>query len=175
MHQASDKKATISRRSFLAAIMGGFSAFTAVVVGVPAAMFALSPALKRTKKEDWVQVGMLNDYSIGQPQMAEFSLFRKDGWLEQTVSKSVYVVRTGESDFAVYNPRCTHLGCMVSWRPGEKAFFSPCHGGVFAITGEVQAGPPPRSLDKLDWKPDGNKLVVNYKDFRLGVPEKMET
>ncbi|TAK35992.1 MAG: ubiquinol-cytochrome c reductase iron-sulfur subunit [Chloroflexota bacterium] len=164
----------MSRRSFLAAVMGGFSALVATVLGVPAVVFGLSPALKQTKKETWVQVGLPGDFKTGQPQMAEFTIFRKDGWLEESVSKSVWVVRTGDADFAVYNPRCTHLGCIVSWRPEETAFFSPCHGGVFALTGEVLAGPPPRSLDKLDWKVDGGKLVVNFKDFRLGVPEKVE-
>ena len=164
----------VSRRSFLAAVMGGVSAFIAAAVGAPAVLFSLSPALKGTKKETWVQVGALQDFKIGQPKMAEFTIFRKDGWLEESVSKSVWVTRAGDADFTVYNPRCTHLGCIVSWKPEEKAFYSPCHGGVFAPTGEVVAGPPPRPLDKLDWKLDGDKLVVNYKDFRLGVPEKIE-
>lgn len=165
---------TLSRRSFLAALMGAFSALIAVVLGAPAAGFALSPALKGVRKEEWVPVGAPNDYQIGTPKLVDFSIMRKDGWLEQSVSKSLYVIRTSDAQFTVYNPRCTHLGCMISWRPDDKTFICPCHGGVFALTGEVRGGPPPRALDQLEWKLDGGKLMVSYKDFRLGVPDKEE-
>ena len=154
--------------------MGAFSAFIAVVLGAPAAGFALSPALKDEKKEEWVQAGAPSDFPVGQPKMVDFTILRRDGWLEQSVSKSVYVLRAGDAEFTVFNPRCTHLGCIVSWRADEKNFGCPCHGAVFGATGEVQAGPPPRPLDELDWKLDDGKLMVSYKDFRLGVPEKHE-
>ena len=169
-----ENTSTLSRRGFLIAIIGGFSTFVATVLGVPATLFALSPALNRRRKVDWVPVGTLSDFTIGQPKLADFTMFRKDGWLEETVSKAVWVVRTSEADFTVFNPRCTHLGCIVSWRPEEEAFVSPCHGGFFTLSGEVRAGPPPRPLDKLDWALEGDKLVVDYREFRLGISDRME-
>ncbi|TAK36858.1 MAG: ubiquinol-cytochrome c reductase iron-sulfur subunit [Chloroflexota bacterium] len=164
----------LSRRSFLAALMGGFSALIAVVLGAPAAGFALSPTLKSGKKEEWISLGAPNDFQVGQPKMVDFTIMRKDGWLEQSVSKSVYVIRTGDAQFTVFSPRCTHLGCIISWRSEDKSFQCPCHGGIFGLTGEVQGGPPPRPLDTLEWKIDGGKLIASYKDFLLGVPDKVE-
>jgi cytochrome b6-f complex iron-sulfur subunit len=44
---------------------------------------------------------------------------------------------------------CTHLGCVIKWQPDNKRFFCPCHAGVFAPTGKVVSGPPPRPLPRL--------------------------
>jgi len=56
---------------------------------------------------------------------------------------------------------CTHLGCIVHRADevtrkedcgkfmGENTH-CVCHGGVYSITGEVLAGPPPRPLPKYD-------------------------
>ena len=41
-------------------------------------------------------------------------------------------------------------------------------------TGEVLAGPPPRPLDELQVEIRDSAVFVNYRDYRLGVSDKIE-
>lgn len=163
----------ITRRKFLDYIVKASGAFVATVVAIPVIGYIISPAF--TKKEAaWIQVGTTSDFPVGQPKLVQFTAFKKDGWFEETVKRSVWVINKGEGQLTIFNPRCTHLGCAVNWEANEKRFRSPCHNGIFDIGGRVLSGPPPRSLDTLPVRIEGPIVSTIYKDFRLGVPEKVE-
>jgi menaquinol-cytochrome c reductase iron-sulfur subunit len=51
----------------------------------------------------------------------------------------------------------------------------PCHGGTFSADGTHLSGPPRRSLDSLDTKVAGGKLMVKYQYFRPDVSVKEVT
>jgi cytochrome b6-f complex iron-sulfur subunit len=84
---------------------------------------------------------------------------------------------------------CTHLGCVVRWRPeggdsgsneAEKKdstvlsgrfvcpctvlsgrFVCPCHGGIYDTEGKVISGPPPAPLARLEVQVrDGRVFIV---------------
>lgn len=63
------------------------------------------------------------------------------------------------------NWTCTHLGCVVPWKPEAHVdkggcFCCGCHGSEFSITGEKIGGPAPRPLDLYPITiEDGNVLV----------------
>jgi Rieske Fe-S protein len=45
---------------------------------------------------------------------------------------------------------------------------------VFDVkTGAVLAGPPPRPLDTLEWRIEAGYLYCAYRDFRVGVEQKV--
>jgi menaquinol-cytochrome c reductase iron-sulfur subunit len=111
---------------------------------------------------------------VGVPTAAEFSVSRRDGWIETTEIKAVWVVRQAGDAFTVFNGRCTHLGCAYHWQEDRNQFACPCHAGVFAKDGRVLAGPPPRGLDPLPVRVDAGTLQVQYVDFRLGVAERVQ-
>ena len=48
----------------------------------------------------------------------------------------------------------------------------PLHRGVYDIDGDVLSGPPPRPLDRLDFRIEDGDLRVNYRDFKAGTPKK---
>ncbi len=171
--QLGASKDKVGRRSFLGYIIAAIGAFVTTVLGSSTAIFAASPLLTG-RRDVQVPLGAATGFQVGVPKLVQFSLPRKDGWIVEDAAKSVWVVRTGEDKFITYSPRCTHLGCIVSWVPEQQAFKSPCHGGVFSMEGQVIAGPPPRPLDRLDNRIEGGKLVVDYKEFRLGIPKKVE-
>lgn len=167
-----DASKAVSRRAFLDYSIRSIGAFITAVIAVPIVGYVVSPAFA-TKENQWVQVGALNDFKVGEPKSVEFTLFRKDGWVEVTDKKTIWVVRQNEKDFSLFNPRCTHLGCAFNWDTQKKQFLCPCHSGIFDLTGKVVGGPPPRALDSLEYKIEGNQLSCIFRDFHLGVVDKI--
>ena len=161
----------ISRKRFLQNTTKAIIAFITTAIGIPVLGYVAAPGLKK-KTPRTVSAGRPEDFPIGEARAAEFTFVRRDGWVDQSVKELVWVIRKGEQDFTVYNPHCTHLGCIVNWNPQQQKFFSPCHGGIFLKTGEVVGGPPPRPLDTLEYRIEDGKLMVLYQDFILGIPGK---
>jgi Rieske Fe-S protein len=161
-----------SRRTFLAQIIGACIAFLAAVLGIPAIGAAVGPALNRAEPT-WFPLGTLDSFPEGVLKQVAFTVTRRDGWIETTEIKTVWVVRQPGNQFTIFNGRCTHLGCAYHWQADQNQFNCPCHAGVFAADGRVLAGPPPRPLDTLPTQADGDVLLVQYEDYRLGTPEKV--
>lgn len=178
----------VSRRRFLGFATAGLGAVAASMVGVPLVGSLMSPLLAKKKaSEEWADLGKVEDFKDGKPTMVQWVVSTKDGWVMETTPRMVWVVKRGD-DFTVFNPRCTHLNCAVSWRlNGEKHttaygspmpdydhFFCPCHDGIYDLDGKVVGGPPPRPLDTLPVKVEDGHLFTIYKDFRVGIHDKVE-
>jgi menaquinol-cytochrome c reductase iron-sulfur subunit len=159
-----------SRRAFLGRMAGALGAFLAAAIGVPLAGAALAPAARRDEGQ-WIVLGSEGEFGPGEPRMITFGSTRADAYIQATVSRAVWVYRAPDG-LRVYNGRCTHLGCLVTYRSSSRTFLCPCHGGVFDVrNGAVLDGPPPRPLDQLENRVDRGELSVNYRDFLVGVPE----
>lgn len=161
-----------SRRAFLAQVIGACGAFLTALLGIPAVGAAIAPALQREEAE-WLSLGSPETFPEGLPRSVNLTLVSRDGWIESTTVKGVWVVRQPGNQFTVFNGRCTHLGCAYSWQTDQHQFACPCHAGVFAMDGKVLAGPPPRALDTLQTRIEGGDLEVKYQEFRLGTPDQM--
>ena len=57
----------------------------------------------------------------------------------------IFLVQTPKGLIAL-EQTCTHLGCAVSWVPGDLRFECPCHGSQYDMLGNVVAGPAPYGL-----------------------------
>jgi nitrite reductase/ring-hydroxylating ferredoxin subunit len=54
-------------------------------------------------------------------------------------------------ELRAFSQKCTHLGCVVYYRPDRAEMECPWHEGRFdADSGEVLAGPPQRPLGRID-------------------------
>ncbi len=73
--------------------------------------------------------------------------------------EKVLVVRRGEEDFLVLTATCTHLGCLVHYEGEQGELACPCHGGRYDLEGRVTGGPPPRPLERISVRRDGERLV----------------
>ncbi|MGA8039158.1 MAG: universal stress protein, partial [Acidimicrobiia bacterium] len=55
-----------------------------------------------------------------------------------------------DDNLHLMSAKCTHLGCIVAWNPGEKQFQCPCHGSVYSPKGEVIRGPAAKPLRSIE-------------------------
>ena len=162
----------VSRRGFTAILATAFGAFIAAAVGLPGIAYIASP-LARRNSASWISLGPVASFSSGEPKSIAVSVTNQDGWRQISTSRTVWVVPSATDQLVVFNGRCTHLGCAYSWQTSgahANTFFCPCHEGVYDASGAVQAGPPPRQLDRLETAVVDGELFVLYRDFRLGVP-----
>ena len=62
--------------------------------------------------------------------------------------------------------KCAHLGCTIGWEPSLKLgsalglFRCPCHGSVYARSGQNIGGPALRPLDIMAIRLDGRRIWV---------------
>lgn len=56
--------------------------------------------------------------------------------------------------------RCTHMGCVVRWRPEADEYVCPCHDGRYDANGNPIVGPPPRPLATVPVSIRGSRVVL---------------
>ncbi len=56
--------------------------------------------------------------------------------------------------------RCTHMGCVVRWRPDAGIYVCPCHDGRYDADGNPISGPPPRPLRDVPASIQGKRVVL---------------
>lgn len=162
------------RRAFLkwATGVGGFA--SALLAGIPAVRAFLSPTFRHTRQEKWIRLGEVDQFEPEVPTKVDFVDTVADAWVEGRRLRNVWIYTEDNENFTVYNGRCTHLGCNYSLDADKKVFRCPCHTGFFDLkTGTVLGGPPPRPLDTLPVKVEDGVLYAEYRDFRLGVADKI--
>jgi len=88
--------------------------------------------------------------------------------LPKTINGVPFILVNRNGTIRAFSAVCTHLGCLVYWRPEKQDFYCPCHGGIFDADGKNIAGPPPRPLDEYE---------VEVKDgiIYVALPKKQTT
>ncbi|MDP1759361.1 MAG: ubiquinol-cytochrome c reductase iron-sulfur subunit [Thermodesulfovibrionales bacterium] len=149
----------ITRRRFMEigiGVMGGFIGATSVF---PIIGFITAPSLKQ-EEEKWIDIGAINDFPPGTYIRGIMESQIKDGWYITKERALCWIKVDGDKIIAV-SAACTHLGCNVYWDEASKNFKCPCHAGVYDSEGKVIKGPPPRALDRLQVKVEGERVFVN--------------
>ena len=119
----------------------------------------VSPGLAR-REENWLPAARLGDLPPDEPKPVMIRVARQDGYSQVIDRRTVFLVKTSESDVTALDSTCTHLGCRVSWDPQTRELRCPCHGGVYDATGAVKAGPPPAPLATIATRIDGDQVLV---------------
>jgi len=164
----------IGRRTFLKWSTAVSSVLAAALAGVPVLRAFVSPVFRRESTETWIKLGDVETFDLDIPTKVDFVETVTDAWVENRMLRGVWVYTEDAENFTVYSGRCTHLGCGVALEKVTGHFKCPCHEGVFDVkTGTVIAGPPPRPLDTLEWKIEDGFLYCAYRDFRVGIDQKV--
>jgi len=78
--------------------------------------------------------------------------------------KPVILIRTPAGEYRAFSAICTHLDCIVQYRPDYKHIWCACHNGHYDLNGINIAGPPPRPL--MPYK-------VNIKDQKIFISKNL--
>lgn len=148
----------LNRRGFVKVVLTFLGSVMGAVIGIPAIGYFISPITQVNKKEDWISLGPLENYPIGQPSLFSFTQTTINGWERTVNSYGVYVVRRSEAETTVFSNMCTHLSCRVSWKEDLGEYVCPCHDAHFGEAGEVLAGPPPKPLKTYETKVEDGAL-----------------
>jgi len=158
------------RRGFLAGLVGALGAGIASGLALLGAAFVRATTRPRTASEVRVPVYAVRDgrdvplkvedVAVGEPVECHTAYLRLEGWYWQKVERQLYAQRDARGDVELLSRRCTHLGCLVSWKSGAESFACPCHKGVFRRDGSVASGPPPRPLERVAFEVQDGLLEV---------------
>jgi Rieske Fe-S protein len=141
------------RRRTLALLVNSTVALVGGALSALVGVFAVRPA-RGAETSRWIRAGSLGELTANVPVPRVLAVPRADGWYRARSRETVFLVWNGARDVKVFSATCTHLGCQVIWDAPSKHFKCPCHGGVYAVTGEVLDGPPPRPLQTIEVRID---------------------
>lgn len=159
------------RRSFLGVLGTTFLGLIALATGVISSIYAVFPAFKNNslKESLWQNLKSLDQIPNGISKHS-VSIKTQTGWASSQTEQVVWVVKEKQS-LNVFSAVCPHQGCIVNHQANE--FVCLCHMSKWKADGVRTDGPTPRDLDKLDHRINNNTLEVNYKNFKIGVSEKI--
>ena len=157
-HTIDTAPADAGRRRFLSAIASAILTIIGGIVAFIGGGAVLWSSARR--QEDWLPASTLVDLPDHEPTPVMLTVRRLDGFREVLDRRTIFLVKTGESDVAAFSATCTHLGCLVAWDAEGQVFKCPCHGGVYDKTGAVKDGPPPAPLMKVATRVDGERVLV---------------
>ncbi|OGM99522.1 MAG: hypothetical protein A2817_02355 [Candidatus Yanofskybacteria bacterium RIFCSPHIGHO2_01_FULL_39_8b] len=148
----------MSRRSFFSAMTIILGGVISSVLGFNLGRYFISPVWA-TKKENWINISLLEKIPNGIPTSVNYIQRKPDGWMANEGVDTVWFLRQGNKVIA-FNPKCTHLGCPYRWDSEKDVFVCPCHTALFSKTGEVLSGPPPRPLDRYPVKTENGIVKI---------------
>jgi cytochrome b6-f complex iron-sulfur subunit len=76
-------------------------------------------------------------------------------------SRPGILIRTSSGELRAFAAVCTHLACIVQYRPDLGHIWCACHNGHFDLNGKNIAGPPPRPLEHYVVKVQEGRIVVS--------------
>ena len=136
------------RRLMANAILGSGVVATAGSVGYPLTRFLLPPE-EAESSVGTVVAGKVSDFPVNTGRQVKMG------------SRPILLVHMENGEFRAFSQKCTHLSCLVKYRPDKKIIFCACHGGTFDLTGKNVSGPPPRPLEAFTVAVRGDEVVVS--------------
>ncbi len=131
----SDSPVDSGRRGFLGWFLGTSTGALFASVLYPIFRFMSPPHVPEAATSQ-VEAGSTHD-----PELLE-----KGFKIVRFGAEPVILIRASETEFRAFAATCTHLDCIVEYRPGDKKIWCNCHDGVYDLAGRNIAGPPPRPL-----------------------------
>ncbi len=151
----------MTRRTLLMKIGIALNVVVAAAIATPVVAYVLGPVLKRKEYLQWIALGSVSDFPVGETTLVNFRNPFSNSWDGETANVPAYVRVAAPNEFTVFAINCAHLGCPVRWFSESQLFMCPCHGGVYYADGSRASGPPERGLFTYGLKVENGKLLIN--------------
>lgn len=161
------------RRGALKSLAALGGAIGCGALAVPTARFVIEPARGGAGAARWIKTLHLDALHEGEPKRVALVADKRDAWtLDRDVELgAAWVVRKGSAVIA-WSTTCPHLGCAVDRSASGAGFNCPCHDSNFDANGKRLDGPSPRDLDQLETRVEDGIVMIDFRRFRQGIPEK---
>lgn len=137
-----------SRRSFLDYLLGTSAIATLAAIVYPITRFMSPPQIVESA-ESSVLAAKVSELPSNSGKIFKFG------------SKPGIIVRTDTGELKACSAVCTHLDCIVQYRPDIKHIWCACHNGHYSVDGTNISGPPPRPLDQYKVNTRGEDIWVS--------------
>jgi len=154
-----NKGQVVERRTVLKILIAGLNVLIAVILAVPGAGYIMTPLLRK-ESQTWLKIGKTTAVPSGSFTKEIFRFISSSGYVREEKKDFVWMRREDSGEFTAFSPKCTHMGCNVSWNVSANRFECPCHGGMYDEYGNVISGPPPRALDRYPTKIENDTIYL---------------
>ena len=136
-----------TRRRFLDYLLGTSAFATLGAIVYPIFKFMQPPQIVESG-ENSVVAAKLSEVPANSGKIFKFG------------NKPGIVLRTPAGELKAFSAVCTHLECIVQYRPDTKQIWCACHNGQYNLSGKNIGGPPPRPLEEYKVNTRGDDVVV---------------
>jgi len=136
------------RRTLLNILLGTSVGATLAAILYPILKFMNPPEVMEATQTS-VIAGRVNDLPPNSGKIFKFG------------NKPGLLVRTPTGEYKAFSAVCTHLDCIVQYRPDMRLIWCACHNGQYNLSGKNIAGPPPRPLEEYVVNIRGEEIVVS--------------
>jgi cytochrome b6-f complex iron-sulfur subunit len=148
MNQSQNNPASPKRREFLDYLLGTSIGATLLAIFYPIVKFMIPPQVVESA-ENSVIAGSVKEIAVNTGKIFKFG------------TKPGILVRTPAGELKAFSAVCTHLDCIVQYRPDTKQIWCACHNGQYNMSGKNVGGPPPRPLEEYVVNTRGDEIVVS--------------
>jgi Rieske Fe-S protein len=148
MNKVQNNPASPKRREFLDYLLGTSVGATLLAIFYPIVKFMIPPQVVESA-ENSVVAGSLKELAADTGKIFKFG------------AKPGILVRTASGELKAFSATCTHLDCIVQYRPDTKQIWCACHNGQYNLSGLNVGGPPPRPLEEFVVNTRGDEIVVS--------------
>jgi Rieske Fe-S protein len=147
MDSVKSEPASSKRREFLDYLLGTSVVATLLAISYPILRFIIPPQVVESAQNS-VVAGKANEIAANSGKIFKFG------------NKPGILVRTASGELKAFAATCTHLDCIVQYRPDMKMIWCACHNGQYNLSGQNVGGPPPRPLEEYTVNTRGDDVVV---------------
>lgn len=138
-----------SRRTFLNWLLGTTAAALAAAVVYPVIRYIIPPAAGESAASTVTLDFGPEDIRPNSGRIFKFG------------STPGILVKTASGELRAFTATCTHLDCIVQYRPDFGHIWCACHNGHYDLNGTNIQGPPPRPLEQYVVNVRGSQIVVS--------------
>jgi Rieske Fe-S protein len=139
----------MDRRNFLNWFLGTTAGAFLIAVLYPLSRYLIPPKVEESTAKTVTLSVKPGDVKVNSGEIFRFG------------SQPAILVRTPGNELKAFSAVCTHLSCIVQYRPDISHLWCACHNGHYDLNGKNIVGPPPKPLDEYVVNVKGDQIVVS--------------